>query len=315
MESEARYTLVGAVLLALAAAAIGATVWLASTGSRDDYRFYTIYFQRQTLEGLQVGGDVTMRGIKVGRVEDYEIDTDNINRVEVTVRVERTTPVSENTTAIVQRNLVTGLARISLVTPGQPGPPLTEVKQNERYPVIAEGQSNLDQIAQSANRLAVSGVAALDNLNATLSPENRAALAATLANVRDLSAALAARVDRIDGTMASLVRTADDIGKAARAIAQTAETLRADANPAVAQLETTLRDVSRAVERLEREATTAARRVDDAADIGTLEVRATAQELRQSAEILARAVDRLRDPRTALLGPAQGQLGPGERLR
>jgi phospholipid/cholesterol/gamma-HCH transport system substrate-binding protein len=315
MESEARYTLVGAVLLALAAAAIGATIWLASTGNRNDFRFYTVYFERQTLEGLQVGGDVTMRGIKVGRVEDYEIHRDNINRVQVTIRVERATPVSDNTTAIVQRNLVTGLARISLVTPGQPGPPLTAVPKDERYPVIAEGQSSIDQLANQANRLAVSGAAALENLNAVLSPGNREAVSASLANVRDITAALAARMDKLDATLAAVNRNADEIGRAARVMGESVAKVQQDANPAVAQLEATLREVSRAVETLQRETMTVLQRVDATADIGGLEVRATAQELRESAEILARTVDRLRDPRTALLGPTQGQLGPGERMR
>jgi phospholipid/cholesterol/gamma-HCH transport system substrate-binding protein len=315
MESEARYTLVGTVLLALTAATVAAVLWLASTGSRDDFRFYTIYFQRQSLDGLQVGGDVTMRGIKVGRVEDYEIDADNINRVEVTVRVDRNTPVSENTTAIVQRNLVTGLARISLVTPGQPGPLLTAVARGERYPIIAEGQSNIDQLANAANRLAGTGAIALDNLNAVLSPDNRAALSQTIANLRDVTGAVAARMDRLDGTIVAMNRAATDIANASRAVAETVAKVQRDANPAVVQVEATLRDVSRAVERLERETTVVARRFGDAADIGTLEMQATAQELRESAEILSRTVDRLRDPRAALLGPAQGQLGPGERLR
>jgi phospholipid/cholesterol/gamma-HCH transport system substrate-binding protein len=312
MESDARYTLVGAVLLALAAATVAATIWLASTGNREDFRFYTIYFERQSLEGLQVGGDVTMRGIKVGRVEAYEIDSQNINRVQVRVRVERAAPVSQNTTAVVQRNLVTGLARISLVTPGQPGPPLTAAPAGQRYPVIAEGESNLDQLASAANKLAISGAAALDNLNAVLSPENRAALTATLANLRDLSAGLAARVDRVDSTVAAIVRSADEIGRAARQLGESVAKLQREANPAVAQIDVTLRDVSRAVERLERQTSAVVKHIDNAADIGTLEVQATAQELRESAEAVVRALDRLRDPRTAILGPAQDQLGPGE---
>jgi phospholipid/cholesterol/gamma-HCH transport system substrate-binding protein len=315
MESEARYTLVGAVLLALAAATVVAIVWLTASGSRDDFRYYTIYFQRQSLDGLQVGGDVTMRGIKVGRVEDYELDEANVNRVQVTVRVERNAPVSVNTTAIVQRNLVTGLARISLVTPAQPGAALTAVAAGERHPVIAEGQSNIDQLTASANRLATSGAAALDNVNAALSPENREALGATLANLREFTGALAARSDRIDATTTALLRTADEIGLAARAIGESAVQVQRTADPALAQAQATLRDVSRALDQIERQAGAVARRLENTADVTSLEVRATAQELRETAEIFARTVDRLRDPRTALLGPAQGQLGPGERLR
>jgi phospholipid/cholesterol/gamma-HCH transport system substrate-binding protein len=50
MESEARYTLVGAMLIALVVAAVGAVIWLKSSGSRQGVDWYTIYFQRQSLD-------------------------------------------------------------------------------------------------------------------------------------------------------------------------------------------------------------------------------------------------------------------------
>ena len=107
MEPEARYTLIGAVVLALAAAAIAGFLWLSSSGRGSDYRFYTVFFEHQSLDGLQVGGSVNMRGINVGRVEDYEIGDDTINRVRVTLRVARETPVRENTVS------TSGWARIT----------------------------------------------------------------------------------------------------------------------------------------------------------------------------------------------------------
>jgi len=45
------------------------------------------------------------------------------------------------------------------------------------------------------------------------------------------------------------------------------------------------------------------------------ELRATTQELRASAEIVARTADRLDNPRTVIFGPNPSQLGPGEKLR
>ena len=81
MEPEARYTTIGAVLLALIVSTIVGFVWLKSSGRAADFRFYTVYFERQSLEGLQIGGDVNMRGVKVGRVEEYRLGRDNINRV------------------------------------------------------------------------------------------------------------------------------------------------------------------------------------------------------------------------------------------
>src|SRR5687768_1139590 len=153
MEPEARFTAIGAMLLALLVAATAATVWLTRSGPRADLRYYTIYFERQSLQGLQVGGDVEMRGVQVGRVERFSIARDNINRVQVTIRIDGRTPVSTNTVAIVGRKLLTGLARIDLVTPGAPGPELIAIDGGEKYPVIAEGQSDLDQIAGTVNGL------------------------------------------------------------------------------------------------------------------------------------------------------------------
>ena len=49
----------------------------------------------------------------------YSIQPDNINRVKVLVRVARETPVRENTKASVSRNVLTGIARIKLDTPGR----------------------------------------------------------------------------------------------------------------------------------------------------------------------------------------------------
>ena len=121
MEPDTRYTVIGAVVLALVAAAIVGFLWLSSTGRESDFRFYTVYFERQSLEGLQVGANVNMRGVTVGRVEQYSIQPDNINRVKVLVRVARETPVRENTKASVSRNVITGIARIKLDTPGVPG--------------------------------------------------------------------------------------------------------------------------------------------------------------------------------------------------
>jgi len=312
MESEARYTIVGATLIALVLATIVAIFWLKSAGGREEADRYTIYFQRQSLDGLQVGAAVTMLGVNVGQVEDYAIDTHQ-NRVQVTVRVGSRTPISQNTTAVVQRNLVTGIARIRLVTPvgEEPGPRRAAVQPGEHFPIIPEGTSDLEYIADAANRIAMSGAAALDSVNETLSPENRKAFGQTLGNARDITAVLNARMDELT---VALTRTANDLGRASRDLAEDVRKVQGAASPAAAQAEATLRDVSRAVERLERETAAVSQRVDTAIEIGSLELDATARELRATAEILARAADRFRDPRAALLGPSPRHLGPGERL-
>lgn len=315
MEPEARYTTVGATLVALVVAVVLAITWLARTGARADFRYYTIYFERQSLEGLQVGGDVTMRGVKVGRVENYTISRANINRVQVIIRVDRTTPVSTNTVAVVDRNILTGLARILLATPGQPGPELSEIPADESNPVIPEGQSDIEVLTSAMNRLASTGASALSSVEQLLNSENREAFAATLVNLRDLSSALSTRMKRLDEVADALTKNAADFGRASREIAEGMERLGAGAQPALKEAHATMRDLARAVQSLERETSTLAKRLESAADSSTHEIRATAQELRSSAETLSRAADRLQDPRAVIFGPSAGQLGPGERQR
>jgi phospholipid/cholesterol/gamma-HCH transport system substrate-binding protein len=290
MEPESRYTAIGAVLLVLILALAGAAVWLTRSGARADVRHYTVYFERQSLQGLQVGSGVDMRGLQVGRVERFAFSRDNINRVEVTLRVAGRTPVSENTVAVVERKILTGLARIALETPGKPGPELTLIQPGEQYPVIAEGQSDFEEITDAVNRLATTGATALVGVNELLSEQNRKELMATLAGLHTMSQAMA-------GAAQDLAKSGRQIAVAAEKAGTAAEKAGAAAQPAADQASATLRDISRAAQAFEQE------------------FRSTAQELRSSAELVSRAADRLDDPRALVFGPTPQQLGPGEKLR
>lgn len=330
MEPEARYTLIGTILLALAVAAMGAFVWLSSSGNKADFEFYTVYFERQSLEGLQIGADVNMRGVKVGRVEDYTISRDNINRVAVTLRVARATPVSENTSAVVARNFVTSIARINLETPGKPGPALTQIPEGERHPVIPEGTSDIDQIASSVTRLASQADTVLGQLSDVLGPSNQSNLAQTLMAVRQLSEALNQRVALVDQTSRTLQASALEFRQSSQAFTQTLQSVNSLIGPLGQEASQTLRDARSALQSLaetgrrleasidsslqglDRDLGTLSRRTIDAADVSVLELRATADALRSSIELISRTLDRLQDPRAALLGPSPQQLGPGE---
>ena len=329
MEPEARYTLVGAVVLALVAAVSIAYVWLAREGGAAGYRFYAIHFEKQSLDGLQLGSDVNMRGVKVGRVQAYELSPQNINQVDVTIRVGRDTPVSVNTTANVSRNLVTGLARIDLVTPGTPGPPRVTVPPGEDFPVIPEGTSGLSQIADALGRVTATGESALANLDRLLSPPNREKVMETVVAVRDLVSGLERRLERLDLMADSVQQTSKAFRDTAIAFQGTARILEqtgretaaavaragAQIQPVSEQAQAALADLSSAARSLERESRAIVARLETATDAGALELRVTARELRGSAESLARAAERLGDPAAALLGPSEGQLGPGEKGR
>lgn len=315
MEPEVRYTYVGAALVALVAALVFGFLWLTEAAKRDEYRTYTIFFQRQSLDGLQVGGDVTMRGIKVGQVMGYELSPTQINQVRVTVRVDRGAPVADNSYAVVSRNLVTGLARISVVTPLPAGPLLTMAAPGEKYPVIKEGASTAEQLQDAASRAAAAGTVALERVNELLDDKNRKAFAETLANMRDLTAGLNERLVKVDDAVASLKQSADAFGKSGERIAASVERVAGEVGPVAKEAERTLREVTSTVVSIQRDANALAQQLESATGSTALELRATAQELRTTADLLDRTLDRLRDPRAVIFGPNPTALGPGERVQ
>ena len=336
MEPESRYKLIGAAVLALALLTAALAVWLSGTGVGSEFRLYSIHFERQSLEGLQIGGDVNMQGIKIGRVESFSIDRNNPNRVNVTIRVSRQTPVSVKTTATIARNLLTGIARINLETPVQMGPPLEVVPEGEDYPVIAEGTSDFDQLTRTANNLVISAGRSFDKLGELLDESNQETFSQALAGVRELAVGLAARLDSFDRTATSMTAAADALAQTARPFRSSSESIAgavnrfgeqtapvatqaqqtlAEARSALTEMRTAVTELSASTRSLEKELATLARQAQGATDVGTLELRATALQLRSGLEQLSQTLDRLQDPRAILVGPNAGALGPGESLK
>ena len=310
MEAEAKYTYVGIALIVLLAALIAAVVWLNRVGGRGDFKYYTIYFERQPLDGLQIGADVDMRGIKIGRVEDYDLLAEKINRVRVTIRTDRRAPVRTNTVAIVVRNFVTGIARITLITPEPAGPPLTEVRDDQNYPLIAEGESSFDAIAGKVGRIGDIAAETLENINLILTADNRAAVTSSLANSKEFTAGLNQRMKDLDKTLVTFNATATEVGRAGTKFAQVAETTGSQIAPAIKQADQTLKDVSTAAFALEKQTSALARTFADAASSTDEQLTVAVIELRSTVEAMTRLLDQLRDPRAALLGPGKTQRGP-----
>ncbi len=311
MEPEVRYTWIGAILVGLVAALILSVVWLRHAGTRVTDQTYEIVFARQSLEGLQVGGSVNMRGIGVGQVMSYSLSRDKINRVRVLIRVARDTPVAVNTVAVVSRNILTGLARINLITPEPPGEALVAVA-NQPYPVIREGTSTDEKIEEVANRLTESGVTALERVGNFLDADNKQAFTDALVGVRNVADALERRLEKLDQTLAIVDRNVGTFGRATNDIAKSVDRIRSDFNPVATQADGALREVTRAAHTIEKEVNDLSRQLEAATGNGSLELRATARELRVTAELLDKTLGRLRDPRAVIFGPNPSQFGPGE---
>lgn len=314
METEGRYTVVGVLVVAVVALMTLAIVWLGGVADQIAYETYTIYFKRQSLDGLAVGSPVKMRGIKVGVVDGYRFSSKQEEAVAVTARIDEGVPIHDGATAFIKRNLVTGIAAIEITNGPTDGPLLSRAPEGERYPVIAEGSSDIDKVATALSRLAVNGAQVLDKMNTLLSDENQRALSQTLAHLSEVSGHLAANKQSLTAAVQSIREASDAFRLAATSINQAA--IHADGTiTSVGQnADVALKEATAAIDTLQRDASLISERVQQLGETGTLEMTNIGRDVRTSADALTKAGQRLSNPDAILFGPHKKQLGPGETL-
>jgi phospholipid/cholesterol/gamma-HCH transport system substrate-binding protein len=314
MEPEGRYTLVGTLVLAAIALMTLAVLWLAGAADTIAYQTYTIYFKRQSLDGLAVGSPVKMRGIKVGVVDGYRFANNQEEAVAVTARIDTGVPVHAGAEAYIKRNLVTGIAAIEINNGPVDGPLLDVVPKGERYPVIAEGRSDIDKVATAVTRLAENGAQVVERMNTLLSDENQRAISQTLANLNELSAHLAANKQSLDAVVQGIRDASDEFRFAGASMSQAATRAEGSIVGVGNNAEVALKEARVAMEKLQRDASLIAGQIQQLTETSTLELTGVSRDVRTSADTLTTAGQRLSNPRAILFGPGQKQLGPGEKL-
>lgn len=310
MEPQARYTAVGASVLVVLAIVVAALAWLLASGNAREMRRYTVTFTRQSLEGLEANSEVHMKGIRVGSVTRLGFSKQHPGGVDVAISVDATAPVRVATRAVVDRNLVTGIATLRLETPLDDSPPLDPAQAS-----IPEGESQLQQFSQTVTQLAQHADETIQRIGQALSPQNQAALTETLENLRVASRSADALARRADGALASVERTAGTLqstmalaGSDFHRLAERYDAVGAQAGTSLVEAAAAVRQVSGDVSRL-------AGRTEDFLGDASIELRITGQQLRSAADNLGSASKKLGDPRSALFGPSAASLGPGEKAR
>lgn len=315
METEGRYTLVGTLVLGVIALMTAAIVWLAGAADTIAYQTYTLYFKEQSLDGLAVGSPVKMRGIKVGVVDGYRFARGGDEAVSVTARIDEGVPVHSGAEAYIKRNLVTGIASVEINNGPSSSPLLDKVPKGERYPVIAEGSSDIDKVATAFSRLSVNGAQVLEKMNTLLSDENQRSISQTLANLNELSAHLAANKESLDAAVQGIRDASDEFRFAGASISQAATRAEGSIVGVGNNAEVVLKEASVALEALQRDASLISVQIQQLTETGTLELTNVSRDIRTSADTLTTAGQRLSEPRTILFGPGPQQLGPGEKLQ
>ena len=170
---------------------------------------YYIAYEGISVSGLDVGSAVKYLGIKVGSIENIQIDPTDVNRIIVEVALEPGTPIKKDARAAIASVGITGLKMVeirgssneaALLTPGKYIKPGTSITQQitGKAEVIAEKLesllNNLHAFAQPENLQKITimsekAATAFDQMGSLLD-ENRIGIAQTVVSMRQISTRL-----------------------------------------------------------------------------------------------------------------------------
>jgi len=308
VETKVNFAVVGAFVLLLGAALIGGVLWLSSEKSyRKVFDTYLVYME-ESVSGLSPDAPVRYRGVQVGRVRHIALARGNVEKVELTLDIERGTPIKQNTVAVLVTQGLTGIAHVELAG-GTRDSPALQALAGEDYPVIPSGSSLLVRLDAAATTLIGSLTRSSESINALLDEGNRAALKQTLASLALVSRTLAARSEAIDAGVANAARTMENTARLTSEMSGLVERIRRSAEA-----------FDRMANEGARAAGSAATAVEGArADLRQAtretipEARQLIVELRDLTTSLRRFSDQLeRNPAMLVHGKPAAKAGPGE---
>jgi phospholipid/cholesterol/gamma-HCH transport system substrate-binding protein len=211
METSARHVLVGGFVLLILTAIFVTIIWLARVDPGRRSAFYDIYFTG-SVTGLNEGAPVRYNGVQIGRVDRISLDPENVERVRVTLEIDRPTVIKKDAYASLELQGITGYAFVQ-ISGGTRDSPMLERGEGERYPVIASTPSRLEKVFQNAPELLDRALLVADRLAAVLDDKNRDALTATLQNVQNATAALGGQGDNFNGILIEAAQTMQELRK------------------------------------------------------------------------------------------------------
>ena len=312
METEARYTLVGGMVLLVAVLLTISLVWIMGGADRISYQHYTIYFHNQSMDGLDVNSAVKLRGVKVGVVTDYSFVAGGQEAVRVNIKLDDATPIHTNSQAYIKRNIVTGLATVEINNPDATSPLLTLIPDLEHYPVIAEGSSGMDKVTTDISQMAEKGAVFLNRINTLLSDDNREAVTATLHNLKILSSQLVADKQTFHDTLQSVKDAADSVKISADNFKQTTSHLDSSIQKLSDNANGTLTEATAALGEIQQQSVIISKQLQALTNTANYQLNQISRDVHDSTNTITATGQHLANPRDLIFGGGKPVPAPGE---
>jgi phospholipid/cholesterol/gamma-HCH transport system substrate-binding protein len=218
MESNVNYTVVGAFVLVLISAIVVATLWLSAGFNSITYTPYRVYMN-ESVTGLSVGAPVKYNGVEVGNVKNIDLNARNPQQVILLLNIKSGTPITQDTTATLDSQGITGIAYLALRSKGTNTQPL-QTLPGQPYPVIKTVPSIFVRLDTALSQLTTNFNQVSNNIAAVLNSENQQAFKNTLNNLNKFTGTLATDSQQLHGILQSSQTAISNLNNATNNISE-----------------------------------------------------------------------------------------------
>ena len=308
MERDAHYAAVGIATVALMAALIVFSIWLARLSFNNEYDVYDIVFYGP-VRGLSEGGEVHFNGIRVGEVTDLNLDPKKGDQVIARVRLDATTPIRVTSRAQLEPQGITGLNYIQ-ITAGTEGSAILKTQYPENVvPVIQSQPSPIAELLSGSGTVLAQTVDALNRINRVLSDDNIRSFSTSLKNVEAITSEFEARKGMLEQLEQALTRANSAIAEWEALGASGRRLVETDGREAIANINAATADARTAIASINRTATALEGPVGEFADTGLPQLTEAIGTLNEAAESLQELVDDVRaSPRELIARPESKEM-------
>lgn len=307
MQRQINYALVGLFVILLGAAWLAISLWLALGDFSVQYKTYRVYLD-ESVSGLYIDAPVKYRGVEIGKVSEIRLNPAVTGQVQLTLDIDASAPIKEDTIAVLTVQGLTGIAFVDLSGGSLESPPL-QAGAGEPFPVIRTGPSFFARLDTSGTELMANLNVLAHGLANVVDADGAQALREILDNIRQVTAVLASRQAELESSVHDAARLLEGSAQAAERLPE----LMARVDTTAQAFETMALSVGGAGERINAYIENTGVGLQQFSQQTLPELGALISELRRLADTLQGIAARMEeDPRVLLYGRELELPGPGE---
>ena len=320
MNAKTNYTFVGAFVLLSVALMTYFVIWMLQPTHKQDTQLYRIEFS-ESVSGLNVDSPVKFRGVTVGKVSSIMISPTNVEKIEVTVSVLKSTPIKTDTVATLKAQGITGLSYIDL-SRGSDATPMLKTESKSTIPVIPSAPSFFVTLERSFGSVSENLPELLLRIKALLGDENQQEVTRFLHHIANVAekadnAFTPERVEHLDDALvrvAKLAKDLDDSIPAFQRLVDSGDVMAQQAKVSLASLQASFASIAETFEVFNTRNKNGDYSVKDTMGPGMAQFQVTMDKMEQTLILLNQILMRYDGQPSGILFEYQPpNVGPGEK--